>query len=132
EGDDSSLWIGTFGGGVSRYKGGQFTVYTTGEGLISDFVRSLCKDREGGIWIGTDHGLSRFKDGRFVNYTVKDGLADNSIRGLYCDEDGSVWVITSSALGVFRGGRFYHQNIEGPKPGTEGRAVRRHRGDLCV
>ena len=60
EGDDRSLWIATHGG-VSRFKDGQFTVYTTQNGLLSDFTASICKDTEGGIWIGTWTGLSRFK-----------------------------------------------------------------------
>ena len=36
EGDDSSLWIGTYGGGLSRLKNGKFTIYTTKDGLIGD------------------------------------------------------------------------------------------------
>ena len=37
EGRDGSLWIGTYGGGLSRLKDGKFTVYTTADGLISDY-----------------------------------------------------------------------------------------------
>jgi signal transduction histidine kinase/ligand-binding sensor domain-containing protein/CheY-like chemotaxis protein len=126
EGDDSSLWIGTFGGGVSRFKNGQFTHYTTKDGLMNDFIFSLCKDSEGGIWIGTDGGLSRFKDGQLTNYTVKDGLAHNSIRSLYSDDDGSVWVGTSNG-GVhrFKGGRGSRRIVEGMNPKSDVRSISR-------
>src|SRR5258706_13949447 len=33
EGDDSSLWIGTYGGGLSRLKDGNFTTNTSKDGL---------------------------------------------------------------------------------------------------
>jgi signal transduction histidine kinase/ligand-binding sensor domain-containing protein/CheY-like chemotaxis protein len=128
EGDDASLWIGVFGGGLSRFKDGRFTVYTTREGLINDFVTSLCRDRDGGIWIGTDGGLSRFKDGRFTNYTVKDGLEHDAIRGLYTDSDGSVWVGTKlGGLDRITGGTIQAPRAEGELPTTEVSAFYRDR-----
>lgn len=117
EGNDASLWIGTFGGGLSRFKDGRFTVYGTREGLINDFVTSLCVDRDGGIWIGTDRGLSHFKNDRFTNYTVKDGLQHDAIRGLYTDRDGSVWVGTrQGGLNRIIGGKIEAPRAEGPRP----------------
>src|SRR6476620_1030552 len=35
---DGSLWIGTYGGGVTRLKDGTFTTYTTRDGLAHDVV----------------------------------------------------------------------------------------------
>jgi PAS domain S-box-containing protein len=101
EGDDASLWIGTYGGGLSRLKDGRFTVYTTADGLVSNFVASLHKGPDGSIWIGTDGGLSRFKDGRFANYTMENGLANNAVRALFTDRDGSLWIGTTRG-GVHR------------------------------
>ncbi len=95
EGSDASLWIGTYGGGLSRLKDGKFTIYTTADGLISDVVARLCADNDGGVWIGTDGGLSYFKGGRFTNYTVANGLAHNAIRQLYRDPSGTVWIGTN-------------------------------------
>ena len=128
EGDDASLWIGIFGGGLSRFKDGRFTVYGTREGLINDFVTSLCLDRDGGIWIGTDGGLSYFKNERFTNYTVKDGLQHDAIRGLYTDGDGSVWVGTKQG-GIDRiaGGKIQAPRAEGTLPTTEISAFHRDR-----
>jgi PAS domain S-box-containing protein len=106
EDDEGGLWMGTFGGGVSRFKDGRFTTYTTREGLADDYVFALCRDTEGTLWIGTDGGLSRFKDGRFTNYTVKDGLSHNAIRSLWADGDGSVWIGTNKGgLNRFKDGR---------------------------
>ena len=55
EGLDGSLWIGTYGGGVSRLKDGKFTVYTTADGLVNNYVSSLLADEsDGSVWIGTE------------------------------------------------------------------------------
>lgn len=128
EGHDSSLWIATYGGGVSRLKDGRFTVYTTRDGLINNFVRLVCKDNNGGIWIGTDEGLSHFKDGRFTNYTVNDGLTDNGIRALYSDADGALWAATGNGtLHIFKEGRFSPSPLKGQKPGSEIKSILRQR-----
>src|SRR5258705_3424996 len=120
EADYASLWIGIFGGGLSRFKDGRFTVYSTREGLINDFVTSLCLDHDGGIWIGTDGGLSYFKNERFTNYTVKDGLQHDAIRGLYTDRDGSVWVGTKQGgLDRIVGRKSKAPRAEGTLPTTE-------------
>ena len=44
--------------------------FTMKEGLVNDFVRAFCEDREGGIWIGTDGGLSYWRDGTFRSFTA--------------------------------------------------------------
>jgi len=93
----AAFWVGTYCGGVTRFKDGRFTVCTTQEGLTNNYVLEMVTDVEGGIWIATDRGLSRFKDEHFINYTVDDGLIDNAVRALYSDRDGAVWVGTKNA-----------------------------------
>jgi ligand-binding sensor domain-containing protein len=117
EGDDGSLWIGTFGGGVSRLKDGKFTVFTMQDGLVSDFVTTLCKDKEGAIWIATDFGVSRYHNGHFTNYSKKDGLASSAVRALQCDDDGTVWIgTTTGELHTFKDGKLSHPTFSGPRP----------------
>jgi len=124
EGADSSLWIGTRGGGVSHLKDGKFTVYTTREGLVNDFVVALCRDRSGGIWIGTDSGLSRFQDGRFTSYSVVNGLSDNAIASLFADEEGNVWIGTNEGiLNRFRGGKFTAFTLKDVERGNRIRTI---------
>ena len=94
EASDGSLWIGTYGGGLSRLKDGKFTVYTTADGLVSNYVSSILADEnDGSVWIGTEAGLSRFQHGRFVTYTSKDDPAP-AVRVLHRDTDGSLWIGT--------------------------------------
>ena len=124
EGADSSLWIGTYGGGLSRLKNGKFTVYTTKEGLAHDFVSSLSMDGKDGIWIGTDGGLSHFKEGRFTNYSVSDGLGHKSVRAVHRDRSGTLWIGTDKGdLNTLREGKLSTPRFEGPLPESEIRSL---------
>jgi two-component sensor histidine kinase/ligand-binding sensor domain-containing protein len=106
EGDDGSVWVGTYGGGLTRIHERRFTTYTTKDGLPHDFIWTLDKDTEGGIWIGTSSGLSRFYRGSFTNYTTRDGLAHNTINAVRGNPDGTVWVGTSAgSLHLVRNGK---------------------------
>lgn len=60
EDNDGYLWVGTAGGGVARFDGKQFTVFSTAEGLADNFVRSVYKDNLGLI-VKTNTGTSRFQ-----------------------------------------------------------------------
>jgi PAS domain S-box-containing protein len=101
-----SLWIGTYGGGLTRYHEGKFTTYTTAEGLAHNMVRAISEGRDGSLWIGTNSGLSRFKDGKFTTYTTREGLSNDYVRAVYEDQHGQLWVGTTNGLDQFKDGRF--------------------------
>jgi ligand-binding sensor domain-containing protein len=103
-----NLWIGGRGTGLSRYRAGRFTPFTTREGLPDDRVRALHEDRGGNLWIGTSGGgLIRFKDGRFEALTTADGLPSDQVVTILEDRSGSLWVGTfGGGLGRLKDGRF--------------------------
>ena len=54
------LWAATSGGGVACVQTGgdaRSTVLTAGDGLSSDFVNALARDRAGRLWVGTSEGI---------------------------------------------------------------------------
>ena len=78
-----NLWIGLYDGGLVRYRAGQFTRFTTADGLPPGLIRDLYLDRSGKLWIAsTRGGLARMDDPgaerpQFISYTTKEGLASN-------------------------------------------------------
>jgi PAS domain S-box-containing protein len=102
------LWIGTRGGGLTRRRDGEFTTFTTKDGLPSDFVNAIVEDREKALWIGTDGGICRLANGRITTYAGTAGFTgDSSIAAIVEDERGVVWIGTSaSGLFAFENGRF--------------------------
>jgi signal transduction histidine kinase/ligand-binding sensor domain-containing protein len=69
-------------------------------GAISASV--LFKDKEGGVWIGTEHqGLLHMHQGKVDTYRREDGLSNSSITSFFEDREGNVWVGTYSGLDQF-------------------------------
>ena len=74
-----------------------FDHYTSKDGLLTDFVLSLCCDSRGYMWIGTNDGLSRYDGDAFRNYTIADGLALSRVTCITESrkEPGTLWIGTN-------------------------------------
>ncbi len=107
-----ALWVGTHGGGVSRFKKGTFTTYTSRNGLSSDAINSLYEDASGALWIGTDGGgldrvdIDRLQGAIFRNYGAADGLPDTAVFSIAGDRSGALWMGTPAGLARFQNGKF--------------------------
>ncbi len=110
---DSSLWVGTQGGGLIRFKAGEFQAYTRAQGLSNDFVNALCEDRQGKLWIGTNNGLNCLQDGKFTRYTTRQGLSHNAVLSIYEDSKNDLWIGTDGGgLNRLREGKFTAHTIQ--------------------
>ncbi len=94
EDDRGQVWIGTAGGGLGRYRDGQISRLTSGEGLSGDFVTALLQDRTGNIWIATKSGLDRLRPRGIRNLTARDGLGDTDVWSVAVDPGGGLLVGT--------------------------------------
>lgn len=87
------VWAGTWGGGLSRFDGRQWTQFTTAEGLPGNHVFMLHLDPKGQLWIGTNNGLARPKaGGGFEVLTTHEGLFGNAVFSMATARDGTLWV----------------------------------------
>lgn len=77
----SEVWLGTDGGGVYVYnmKVHSMRQLTVKDGLPSNSVKSLTRDRKGRIWIATDHGLAYIMPGRRSGIKKPDWQQGNSL-----------------------------------------------------
>jgi ligand-binding sensor domain-containing protein len=112
--DDGSLWVTSIGDGMRRVpfperlngqKIGEFSnaieSFTSKDGLSSDYVTCILKDREGSIWVGTSAGLDRFREGAVVPILVP---AKFTLKALVAGDYGNIWVGgMSNALGRIEG-----------------------------
>lgn len=57
--EDGAIWVGTLGGGLLRFKQGQFTRYRPADGLPSENVSQILEDDRGQLWLGTRAGVVR-------------------------------------------------------------------------
>ncbi len=104
---EGRFWIGTSFEGIIRYQDGQFTSYTTNEGLSNNAIRGLSQSQDGGLWIATKGGgLNHFKDGKFTVYAVKDGLVSDNLQALYTDKEKALWIATRQGISRLKDGKF--------------------------
>ena len=105
------VWVGTFGGGISRYDPAtrRFTNFrydaTDPGGLSGDSIDCMYRDRTGLVWIGTDsNGINVYNPGTraFGYYRHRQGdpnsLADNVVWSVYEDARAEVWVATGNGI----------------------------------
>ena len=76
--------------------------FYTSDRLSSNLITSICQDRSGYMWIGTEYGLNRYDGYRFTNYLHQHGnastLVSNNVTSLFVDSEGQLWVGTGIGL----------------------------------
>ena len=99
--DESSLWVGTEGIGLWEIP----LSGVGGRNYPLELVRALCKDEEGGLWIGTKNGLYVLRDGKLDvfhhDYFDKGSITHDSVHEIFRDKQGTIW------LGTYYGGVCY-------------------------
>ncbi|MBI4645127.1 MAG: PAS domain S-box protein [Bacteroidia bacterium] len=54
-----NIWIGTLGGGITRFDGVDLKNFSIRDGLNSNSVYQMLIDSEGFLWVGTERGLNK-------------------------------------------------------------------------
>ncbi len=112
------LWIGSYDGGLTRYKDNKFTRYTSKDGLFNDGVFQILEDERGNFWMSSNRGiylvakqqLNDFADGRVsriesIAYSKADGLLETECNGGQHPAgikaaDGKLWFPTQLGVAV--------------------------------
>ncbi|HEY1946536.1 MAG TPA: two-component regulator propeller domain-containing protein [Bryobacteraceae bacterium] len=72
-----SLWLGTRGSGLLRYKDGKITRFTTRNGLVSNSVYQIVDDRRGNFWMSSPVGVFS------VSREELDGVTSGTLPGIH-------------------------------------------------
>jgi diguanylate cyclase (GGDEF)-like protein len=111
EESDGSVWFANGGRtapgvGLVRYKDGKFSFFGKEVGLSGSNIFDILKDREGTIWLATNHGLNRLRKKVINAYSIQDGLAKSEVYPLYRDSQNQIWIGMSKGLSIYRNGKF--------------------------
>jgi ligand-binding sensor domain-containing protein len=103
-------WFGTNGGGVSRFKDGQWKTFFPMHGLADYWIYTLTEQSDGTLWIGTWAGANSYdpKTETFTTY-VKE-LINEWVYGLDIDSHERVWFGTEGGVSMFDGTQWREWN----------------------
>ena len=89
--------------GVDRFVRGKLEPYDFPSDEPQLHRDSLLRDRDGGLWIGTeDIGVLHVHEGRIDRFDQSNGLSSNSVQNLFEDREGTIWIATVGGLDSFR------------------------------
>jgi ligand-binding sensor domain-containing protein/two-component sensor histidine kinase len=86
-----ATWTATMHGLIASQPGVTRT-YTVADGLPSNRVTTVLRDREGSIWIGTEGGLARWRNGIIERFPAADPLSNDAVLAVYEDAEGDLWI----------------------------------------
>ncbi len=131
--DGDRLWIGSQDG-LLVFQDGHFSTYTRDGGLASEPIKTLYKDREGYLWVGTvQSGIRRVSpNGEVEGLGTQDGLSSNEIASLLEDREGNLWIGTvNDGLNQLRDIPFRAVTAVNKRlPGFFRAVIQDHHGDL--
>jgi len=102
------IWLGSRKGLVRWRKDG-FKFYNENQGLTYSNIKSLGKDREGNLWIGTDgNGLLLKAGNAFSHYDTRDGLLSNLVLSIANIGNDTLMIGTyTNGIQLFQKGNFH-------------------------
>jgi serine phosphatase RsbU (regulator of sigma subunit)/streptogramin lyase len=97
-----NIWVGTFGGGITVFKGDKLKVYNKSNGLEAGSIHCMIEDHEKNIIIA-DHytGISIYKGDHFATWSDEKMLPDKSVYAVEEDELGRYWFGTNNGLSIY-------------------------------
>ena len=113
-----AIWVGTAGGGISRYKGGRWATITTREGLFDDSIFTIQEDDNGFFWVSCNKGIFRVSRQQLdavaerlqpkvtsVAYGKADGMKSRECNGgtqpvAWKTADGKLWFATVKGVAM--------------------------------
>lgn len=98
EDHEGYIWMGTQGGGLSKFDGKKFQNYTTKDGLTNNYIQALCLDNDSNLFIGTQNGLTIFYGQQFVK---QQGIAGLKIESITKDKQGEMWLGTNNGVYLY-------------------------------
>lgn len=91
-----NLWIGTSGGGISKYAGQQFEHYNkAANGFSGDYIYSVEAVGEDEVWVANSgKGVDHYINGKVTHYGVDSGFTDFKVKSLFQSRDSVIWLGT--------------------------------------
>ena len=85
-------WIGTSGGGVSKFNKSPFFMYNKTNGVNNNYVYSVLNDSQHNLWVGTQGlGVMRINDTSTVLFDEELGFESVKTKVIFEDSKSNIW-----------------------------------------
>jgi ligand-binding sensor domain-containing protein len=96
------LWVGTNGGGLCRFNGKNFEVFTKKDGLFDNIILGLIHDKNYNLWIASPKGIQKY-DGLSYQPILLSDTTIFSANASFCETlDGNIWCLARMISGEQR------------------------------
>lgn len=116
EDHNGQIWLATRGGGLARFNGKDFKVFSTDDGLVNNFISALYQDKRKNIWIGTSNGVSQYNGIKFRNYLLEGSNFSVTVSSIV-ERNQTLFLGTSNGLYKRIGKEFINVSSELGLPG---------------
>ncbi len=131
---DDNLWLGTWGRGVTKYNGENWSNLDQSGGLAGNYVYDITQDPEGNIWVASSSGgITKVTKSSITALTSLDGLTGSGWYSLAVDKDSNMWIGSNAGLIKYDGATFSTFTTTDGLPGNQVTAVLTVKnGDLWI
>ncbi len=91
------LWMGTQGGGLSRFDGKEFQHFSTKNGLISNSISEIFEDSLGTLWISTQRGICTYDGYQFKDFHPQNNELPKSEKFAYFNKN-LLWIASQKGI----------------------------------
>jgi len=88
---EGNLWLGTEANGLARLRSLPVRMLTVQDGLPENSTRSIYRDHQGDIWIGTYQGYARLSQGKITAFNQIGSNAIPAVTAISEDAAGRLW-----------------------------------------
>ncbi len=94
------LWLGTNGGGLCRFNGVGFEVFTKKDGLLENVIMGLHSDNNYNLWIASQKGITRYDGIRYTHLIQSDTTLFQERVQFLETIDGAIWALARDVSGI--------------------------------
>ncbi len=93
------IWIGTNGGGLCRFNGRSFDIYTRKNGLNENIIFGLYQDNNFDLWVGSPGAILRYDGKIFNKVLISDSTLFRNGMKFFETSGGNIWLHTNLSDG---------------------------------
>lgn len=121
---------------IGQQKDYNFINYSSKDGLASNTINAILKDKYGFMWFGTEDGLNKFDGHKFTVYRHRENdstsIGRGAVMAMVEDKEGNLWVGTNVTLSVYNRGSNSFINYDFTQIGWIRSLCADHHGNIWV